>query len=295
MKRVIALLMVLALLIPAAALCEEAYPALPLGGPAPYPYVESALSEDGMSYDDGTMSVRVETDTYEGVQVYYVYVTVADSSQLRTATAGNPRAKTRATVPAMAAKNNAVLAVNGDFYSYRSAGVVYRSGERIRFGVEKAMDMLIVDETGDLHIIEAPTKNKIEAFQQEHQIIECFAFGPALVKDGVKLEFRYNEKISCGYPTPDERLIMCQLPDAEGRNQYLFIACDGINAADDTGLSVRQMTDLALAKGVTVAYNLDGGHSTSIYLCGKRINQLPKDREVSDIIYFATLVPTEGR
>jgi exopolysaccharide biosynthesis protein len=40
------------------------------------------------------------------------------------------------------------------------------------------------------------------------------------------------------------------------------------------------------------AYNLDGGHSTSVYLCGQRINQIPKDRAVGDIVYFATLVPS---
>ena len=42
-----------------------------------------------------------------------------------------------------------------------------------------------------------------------------------------------------------------------------------------------------------VAYYLDGGHSTSIYLCDVRINKIPKDRAVGDIVYFATLVPSE--
>ncbi len=285
MKRILALLLCAALLLPCTALAETAYAPLPLGGPAPYLPVEGALSEDGMSYDDGTMSVRIEKDTFEGVQLYYVYVTISDKSQLRTATAGNPRSKTRAPVYAMAAQNNAVLAFNGDFYNYREAGVIYRSGEMIRNSPRPAMDLLIVDENADLHIIESPKKLKVDSFLAEHQIIESFAFGPALIKDGKKLQFVYQEKMSCGYPTPDERLIMCQLADADGRNQYLFIACD------DPGLSVRQMTDIALDKGAIVAYNMDGGHSTSIYLCGTRINKIPKDREVSDIVYFATLVP----
>ena len=33
--------------------------ALPLGGPAPYPPVASAFGEDGMSYDDGTISITI--------------------------------------------------------------------------------------------------------------------------------------------------------------------------------------------------------------------------------------------
>ena len=240
-----------------------------------------------MSYAAGTLSVRIETAVVDEVPVYYVYVTIQDPSQLRTATAGKPRSKTTAPVYAMAAQNNAVLAFNGDYFNYRDTGVVYRSGERLRFNVRAGMDMCIVDENADLTIIDSPTKTKIEKFQAEHTIIEAFSFGPALIKDGERLQFKYAEKNSCGYPTPDERLILCQLEDVNGLNQYLFIACD------DPGLSVRRMTDLAQEKGALQAYNLDGGHSTSIYLCGTRINKIPKDRAVGDIIYFATLVPTQ--
>jgi len=288
MKKWLSMLLLM-LLLPCWALAEDAAPAhdpLPLGGPAPYPAVPGALAEDGMSYDDGTMTVRIETDVVDDVQVYYVYVTIADSSQLRTATAGKPRSKTTAPVYVMAEQNNAVLAFNGDFYNYRDTGVVYRSGEKIRENIRAGMDVLIVDETGDLAIIESPTRTKLDNFRAGHTIVEAFAFGPALIKDGVRLQFKYAEKISCGYPTPDERLVICQLPDVDGRNQYLFIACD------DPGLSVRRMTDLCEEKGAVMAYNLDGGHSTSVYLCGTRINKIPKDRAVSDIIYFATLVPT---
>lgn len=287
LKRMLTLFLTLMLLVPCGAQAEEAYPPLPLGGPAPYTAVEGALAEDGMSYDDGTLSVRIETAVVDEVTVYYVYVTIQDPSQLRTATAGKPRSKTTAPVYAMAAQNNAVLAFNGDYFNYRDTGVVYRSGERLRFNVRAGMDMCIVDENADLTIIDSPTKTKIEKFQAEHTIIEAFSFGPALIKDGERLQFKYAEKNSCGYPTPDERLILCQLEDVNGLNQYLFIACD------DPGLSVRRMTDLAQEKGALQAYNLDGGHSTSIYLCGTRINKIPKDRAVGDIIYFATLVPTQ--
>ena len=287
LKHILTLLLALILLsiIPAGG--AESYPPLPLGGPAPYTAVPGALADDGMSYDDGTLKVWIETDVVDDVTVYYVYVTIADASQLRTATAGNPRSKITTPVYAMAAQNNAVLAFNGDYYNYRDTGVVFRSGQRIRYNVRKGMDMCIVDENADLAIIESPTQTKVEKFQAEHTIIEAFSFGPALIKNGERLQFKYAEKNSCGYPTPDERLIICQLADTEeGRNQYLFIACD------DPGLSVRRMTDLAEEKGALQAYNLDGGHSTSVYLCGTRINKIPKDREVGDIIYFATLVPT---
>ena len=285
LKKLLAMLLILALALPCCAWGEDAaatetpsWEPLPLGGPAPYAAVPGALGEDGLSYDDGSLKVWVEKETVEGVQVYYVYVTIADRTQLRTATAGKPKSKTTAPVAAMAEQNNAVLAFNGDFYNYRDVGVVYRSGERIRYNIRAGMDMLIVDENGDLVIIESPTKTKIENFLKEHMIIEAFSFGPALIKDGERLQFKYAEKNSCGYPTPDERLIICQLASEGAEKNFLFIACD------DPGLSVRQMTDLAEEKDVLQAYNLDGGHSTSVYLCGQRINVVPKDRAVGDIL-----------
>lgn len=291
MKKMLICLLALLLALPCgAALAEEdpAYAALPLGGPAPYGAVPGALSEDGLHYDDGTLKVDIETDVVDDVKVYYIYVSVQDKSQFRTATAGKPRSKTTATVHAMAEMNNAVLALNGDFYNYRDVGVVYRSGERIRYNVRAGMDMLIVDENGELVIIESPTQTRVENYLKEHEIVEAFSFGPALIKDGERLRFDYTVKNSCGYPTPDERLIICQLEDVDGRNQFLFLACD------DPGLSVRRMTDLAEEKGALQAYNLDGGHSASVYLCGQRINAHigESPREVGDIIYFATLVPS---
>lgn len=304
LRRMLTLFLAL-MLLPLAACAEEtpAYEPLPLGGPAPYTAVEGALSEDGMSYDDGTLRVNIEKTTVDDVTVYYVYVTILDPSQLRTATAGNPLSKTTAPVYVMAERNNAVLAFNGDFYNYRSVGVIYRSGEKIRYNIKMGQDMLIVDNNGDLTVLEGPAnysdnqKKKVDealqAMAAGSGLKEVFSFGPALIKDGERLTFKYAEKNSCGYPTPDERLVICQLEDVDGCNQYLFIACD------DPGLSVRRMTDLAEEKGALQAYNLDGGNSLSIYLCGNRINELMtgKDgkvpRAVCDIIYFATLVPTQ--
>ena len=298
-KRLLVLLLTLLMLFSFSALAEETqYEPLPLGGPAPYQAVPGALSEDGMSYDDGTMKVWIETGEREGVKVYFVYVTIQDASQFRTATAGSPRSKTTAPVYVMAEQNNAVLALNGDYYNYHDVGVVYRSGEKIRYNIRAGRDMCVVDGNGEVTIIPGPhnnnnipkqnVDNQLQAIDAATGLKEVFSFGPALIQDGERLQFKYAEKNSCGYPTPDERLIFCQLEDLDGRNRYLFIACD------DPGLSVPVMTDLAEERGAIQAYNLDGGHSMGIYLCGNRINAMMSEtpRSVGDIIYFATLVPT---
>ena len=45
-----------------------------------------------------------------------------------------------------------------------------------------------------------------------------------------------------------------------------------------------------MRKGARHAYNMDGGNSVTIVLCGQRLNAPEtKNRDVGDIIYFATL------
>lgn len=291
MKRLTALLLTLLLLSTMTLAEEAAYAPLPLTGPAPYAPVADALSEDGLSYDDGTIAVRVEKDVAYDTNVYYVYVTIKDPSQLRTATAAGPKSKKRKPVTVMAQENNAVLAINGDFYSYHSEGVIYRSGEMIRMNPRSGRDALIIDENGDFNPIALPKgsghaamKTAFEEFPR--QIREALSFGPALIIDGVVQEFDYKKKTSCGYPTPAQRLAVCQIDELS----YLIVATEGPEQEGQVGLSVPQLTELCAQKGVRHAYNLDGGSSVTIVLCGSRINAPEaKNRDVGDIIYFATL------
>lgn len=302
MRRTLALLVLLCMLFSTAA-AETAWQPLPLEGPAPYGPVADALSEDGLSYDDGTLSVRIEKDFLNETNIYYIYVTITDPSQLRTAVAGNPSGKTTRKATLIAEENNAVLAVNGDFYSYnqKSPGIIYRGGARIRFNPKPDYDELFIDANGDLTPVSWPVsqswfsdyaKEQFEAYTADHELREAFSFGPALIIDGVVQEFDYRKKISCGYPTPDQRMVFCQLDTLS----YLFISCEcWKQGGGQRGLTIPEITELCVQKGAVQAYNLDGGNSTSIILCGNRINGLNvedssvKEREIKDIVYFATL------
>lgn len=283
MKRIIALMCILFLL-PTLAVAEEP---LPLGGPAPYTAIADAFSEDGLSYDDGTLSIRIEQDVAFDTKITYVYVTITDPSQLRTALAAKYPSKQTQTVPLMALRNNAVLAINGDFFSYHSEGVIVRSGELLRNNTSSksyGRDMLIINDKGDFEFIIPVTKENWEAYTGT--VREAFSFGPALIIDGVVQEFNYKKKTSCGYPTPAQRLAFCQMDTLS----YLIVATEGPEQDKNAGLSIPELTELLVAKGVKHAYNLDGGNSTTILLGGRRINAPESDnRAVGDIIYFATL------
>lgn len=279
MKRFLILLLILAVL-PAAALAEP----LPLEGPAPYPAVADAFSADGLSYDDGTLSVRVEYDVAFGTNITYVYVNITDPSQLRTALAAKYPSKQTQIVPQMAEINNAVLAINGDYFSYHTEGIVMRSGQLLRKAIRKGRDTLVIDRKGDFHIITWTDEEAWEAAAPTAK--EAFCFGPGLIVDGVVQEFDYRKKTSCGYPTPAQRLAICQLDTLS----YLIVATEGPEQDKQAGLSIPQLTELLVARGAKQAYNLDGGNSTTVMLGGRRMNAPEsKYRSVGDIIYFATL------
>ena len=272
--------------------------ALPPEGAAPYPPVMSALGEDGLSYDDGSLRVTIETDVVKETKIYWVSVSLTDPSQLRTALAGPRGSKKLAQPEAIARHANAVLALNGDFFSGHNTGVVYRQGEKLRDVPAYTRDELLIDENGDLTILAFPPKtgkqpisDAFAAFEEKHQIREAFCFGPGLIIDGVKQEFKYAEKVSCGYPTLAQRIIFCQT----GPLEYLFLVTEGPEQKQP-GFSVPECVEMLEARGgILQAYNLDGGNSTQIILCGEKINgrDAGRPRDIADMIVFATLVKPE--
>ena len=288
MKRTFFLAVASILLLTISALAEP----LPLEGPAPYPPVMSALSEDGLSYDDGTLKIRIVPDESRVTKLYYVYVTITDPTQLRTAY--TPRGRSEYVLPLNFAKrNNAVLTVNGDFYNWHNDGVVYRQGKKIRYRPSYIRDELLIDENGDLTIIAVPDHggnnyivNRIKEFQEKHEIWQAFCFGPGLIVDGQEVTFNYRRKTSCQYHEKTPRVIFCQM----GPLEYMFLITEG-RSKEAPGYTIPECVEILKKHGgVQQAYNLDGGNSTHLILCGKKINVPDRNsRAISDIIYFATL------
>ena len=290
--RVMALLM--ALLLPAAS--ALAFDSIPYEmAEAPYLPHEDCFLPDNGGYQDESLDIRVETFRHLDTTVMAVYVTIADPSQLRTGTADPKRPlaqSTWATTDRIAKRYNAVLAINGDWFSYNknSKGVIIRNGESIRKPVYAAeRDSLIIDANGDLTIIPT-TEEAFAAFEGE--IIHSFWFGPGLVVDGVQIteeEVQAHRFSNLAEGGKTQRMAIGQL----GPLSYLILTCEGPENAESKGLTVFEMAELCKEMGCVNAYNLDGGSSSTVALNGQKINALSshKNRPVGDIIYFCTLVP----
>lgn len=294
MKRILRLLtLLMALMLPVVhALAFEPLPYEMAA--APYePHQDCYLPDNG-GYHDDSLDIRVETFRRNDTTVMAVYVTIADASQLRTGTCApnKPMSQSTQTADRIAKRYNAVLAINGDYFTYENSkkGVIVRNGEWLRTNYAWERQTLIIDANGDFSIIPT-TEEAFAAFEGE--IVHAFWFGPGLVVDGERISDQAIEdlKMNLGKGKKTQRIVLAQM----GPLSYLILTCEGPENPGSVGFTIAEMADLCLEMGCINAYNLDGGSSSSVALNYQKINALSshKNRPVADIIYFCTLVPPE--
>jgi len=251
------------------------------------------------TYEDSTLRIGISKGRYDDRCDYWVAdIVVRDASQLRTAAAGGDFSR-----PAQ--KNgirfaqvvNAVLAINGDFFgSAEKRGLSYtvRQGELFKDSLDVAgrwdtrlMDVLLIDEDGDFHVLHQPQAGDIDGTIDGKRILNSFCFGPGLVVDGEVVEDFQGSDIWIDMASEGgrQRMAICQA----GPLHYLAICCEG-NYAPNTGLTLADFAKLTYECGAKTAYNLDGGDSTMLYFHGDKVNFKNNKslRNLQDLIYFVS-------
>ncbi len=237
------------------------------------------------SYDDGLVTIEIETKRISDTTVYIVDVKLADASYLKTALAGGKFARNLTeTTSSMAEENNAILAINGDYYGFRATGYVMRGGYLYRS--ERAADDqedLVLGKDGSFSIIREAEVSAKELKKQGAQ--EIFSFGPGLVQ---------NSEITVNVNTEVDRAQVTNPRTAIGIVEplhYKLVVSDG-RTTESRGLSLYQLAEIMQELGCTQAYNLDGGGSSTLWFQGKIINKpttfgkVIEERSVSDIVYI---------
>lgn len=211
------------------------------------------------SYKDDNISINLSESTVNSTQVYVADVTVSSSDYLKTAFAQNAfgtnvTAKTSET----AKNNNAILAVNGDYYGANSTGYVIRNGVVYRDTVreDSSNGDLAIYKDGSFKII---YEDQISADQLvKDGVVNLLAFGPALVENG-EIAVGTNEEVGQAMASNPRTAI--GIIDA---NHYIIVVSDG-RTSESKGLSLYQMAEVMKSYGVKTAYNLDGGGSSTLY------------------------------
>ena len=232
--------------------------------------------------------------TWKEVHDNYVYtyseVKISHPSQFRRYLAGNEYDSDYShSVSKMAKMNNAVMASSADFYRGRNHGIIVYDGEVKRTKYADLVDTCFIDKNGDLILVPAGELIGDEAAQKyvdENDIQFSLAFGPILVEDGVRCEpdNYYLGEVNKKYA----RAALCQ----KDTLHYVVVTANA-EFSFWTSPTIHTFAKNVALLNCQKAYTLDGGRTGTISMQGKALNPLSdSERWISDIIYFATAVPS---
>ena len=235
-----------------------------------------------------------------GITIRWAEVEIKDPSQLRTALSYDSfDNKAAATAPEMVAYLNPVVAFNDDYAKMNIfKGYVIRQGVFCKDDLDEwtdelKQDVLVIDDQGDLHVVPKAASADVQAFIAElesegKKAVNVFTFGPALVLNGEMQTIDRNTSTH-SLNLAMARTVFCQI----GPLKYAVFAADapktgyGINCQELAKFIVQVYPDCI------VAYNLDGGGSSRLFMGQKRVNQAQGRREIYGMIYFASAASEE--
>ena len=239
-------------------------------------------SGDSREYKDENVQVTYTQYETNGTTIHVADVRVSSAEYLKTAFAKGTYGKnvTQSTSE-IAASNNAVLAVNGDYYGVQERGYVIRNGVLYR---EEAgeNDVLCIYADGSMKVVDPSTATAQELLEQG--VWQAFSFGPGLITDG-EIDVALNTEVGKAKAS-NPRTAIGIIDDLH----YVFVVSDG-RSGESEGLSLYELASFMEQLGVQTAYNLDGGGSSTMVFQGEVVNNpssgfRDEEREVSDIVYI---------
>ena len=243
------------------------------------------VSTSDTSYSDDNISITLTEKTVSNTQVYIADITVSSAEYLKTALAQNTYGtNVTAETSVTAANNNAILAVNGDYYGANSTGYVIRNGVVYRDTVreDSSNGDLAIYKDGSFKIIYEDETSAEQLVKDG--VVNLLAFGPSLVENG---EIVVDTNSEVGQSMASNPRTAIGIID---ENHYIIVVSDG-RTSESQGLSLYELAEVMKSYGVKTAYNLDGGGSSTLYFNGQVINKRTtngniSERAVSDIVYI---------
>ncbi|MDQ8735002.1 phosphodiester glycosidase family protein [Paenibacillus sp. LHD-38] len=250
------------------------------------------VQQDDWNYSSADTSIqitKVETGSGSDKITYYVAdVQLEQASLLQSAFAKNAFGRNiTENTSTIAEANNAIFAINGDYYGFRDDGVIIRNGTLYRDEPTRDALALLSDGTMKSYNEEQLSSSGLLA----EGVTQTYSFGPTLVKDGaiaddfdkVVIDTNFgNRSIQGSNPRTGIGML--------APNHYVFVVVDGRKENYSKGMTLSEFAQVFQDLGATEAYNLDGGGSSTMYFMGRVVNNpqgRQQERGVSDILYIA--------
>jgi exopolysaccharide biosynthesis protein len=240
--------------------------------------------------DSSNISIStVTTGSGDSTVTYYVAdVVLGDATTLQSAFANNSFGENiTETTSAIAEANDAIFAINGDYYGFRDTGIVIRNG--VVFRDDGARQGLAFYRDGTVKVYDetATTAEQLLA----DGVWNTLSFGPSLLDNGEVAEGIEDVEVDTNF---GNHSIQGEQPrTAVGvidENHLVFVVVDGRSPGYSAGVTMTGLADIMQGLGATTAYNLDGGGSSTMYFNGELVNNPlgeNKERGTSDILYIA--------
>ena len=235
------------------------------------------------TYSDSKSKITVTQYRAYDSNIYVADVEVTDGTSILSAFAKNTYGRNITdTTSDMAEENNAVLAINGDYYGARQSGYVIRNGVVYRNQGSNGEDMVISKDGTLSFISESDTTTDSLIQKQAWQVL---SFGPVLVENG-QVAVSENDEVGMAMASNPRTAI-----GTVAKNHYLFVVSDG-RTSESAGLSLYELANFMKSLGATNVYNLDGGGSSTMVFQGEVVNNPTtngnkiSERAVSDILYI---------
>lgn len=238
-------------------------------------------------YSGNGISIVITTVRVSNTNAYVADVQLTSASSLKTALAQNTfGSNITQTTSAMASANNAILAVNGDYYGANKRGYVIKNGVLYRDTVRQGSDTqdLAIYADGSFEIIDETEVTAQELL--DNGVVQLLSFGPTLIENG-DVQVSASDEVSRA-KSSNPRTAIGIIDELH----YIIVVADG-RTSESEGLSLLELAQLMESYGCKTAYNLDGGGSSTMVFNGVVVNQPTTngnqitERSVSDIVYIA--------
>ena len=236
---------------------------------------ETVVTENSYKSDNVSITITPYTSDDPCLTYYVADIYVADISNIASGYSENMGSRA---LDILSADNNALLAVNGDYFTNQLEGLLVRNGD-VYLTEQTDCDICVLYYDGSM-VTYGPEEYKA-ADVLAAAPYQVWKFGPALLKsDGSpKSSFNTGDALLSRHP---RTAIGYYEP-----GHYCFVVVDGRQRGYSDGVDMARLSEIFYELGCKSAYNLDGGASSAMYFNGSICSRpVGGGREVSDIVYI---------